>query len=104
MYWLGLYTLTYFLYYLIACCRKIDLDTLKPKKFWTENFWTNFFGERIFRTSFELIFGQIFRTFWTKPQAINNPKLLHLKTIFRIFKKKLYKNPSRSSFSVVFAV
>ena len=59
--------------------------------------------QKVFRTSFELILRQIFRTFWTKPQAINNPKLLHWRPIFHIFRKELYKHSKRSSILMVFA-
>ena len=49
-------------------------NALKLKKYPNEKFWTKYFQVKNFRTNFDLIFGQIHKTFLTKTQAINNKK------------------------------
>ena len=57
-------------------------NALKLKKYPKEKFWTKYFQVKNFHTNFDLIFGQIHKTFLTKTQAINNIKKLHLRHFF----------------------
>lgn len=76
-----------FLNSFIAFSRKIDVDKLIWKNFQLKNFKQSILRHKYFKQNF----GPIFKAFWTKPQAINNPKLLYSKTIFHNFRQKIFK-------------